>query len=145
VIPAVGQDVFWPGAFRRELKLTKVSFDNAELISRIRLSPELERLDLSNTAITDSGLRVLESMTTLQWLILDDTQVGDEGLKQINGLPKLRRLSLAGTNVSDRGLDTLVEVPDLENIDLRRTKVSAAGVARLKKRFPNAVVNWSMN
>ena len=63
----------------------------------------LENLDLHQTAITDSGLKILENHPTLEELDLMDTQISDAGLASLARMPKLRYLDLEGTRITPEG------------------------------------------
>src|SRR5262245_3500831 len=64
----------------------------------------LQALKLSGIKVTDVGLRELKELKSLQSLSLIDTQVTDAGLKELKQLKGLRDLRLGGTRVTDAGL-----------------------------------------
>jgi len=67
----------------------------------------LQRLKLSGSDITDTGVTHLRGMTTLLMLELDFTQVTDAGLVHLEGLTNLEILSLRHTHVTDDGAKKL--------------------------------------
>jgi hypothetical protein len=73
----------------------------------------LQELDLSQSSITDAGLRGLEPLRSL------------------------RRLNLAETNISVAGLDLLSALPEIERVNIARTKIGAFTRWRLGSRFPH--------
>jgi hypothetical protein len=117
--------------------------------------PNVERLDLRNTNITDAGLvnlqplkrlaelRLPESITDaglenlkdlqfIQELYLDNTQISGEGLASLKNSHQLRVLVLSGTSVDDAGLGHLAGLHQLEWLNLSSTQVSDRGLARLQ-------------
>jgi hypothetical protein len=60
----------------------------------LRFFPELRRLDLSCTRITDEGLHVIDGLGNLESLALNNTAVTDTGLHHLRNVPTLQRLAL---------------------------------------------------
>jgi hypothetical protein len=73
----------------------------------LRAFPNLKRLSLWRTLITQDGLGHLSTLTLLERLSLDETRVSDEGLKALYGLSHLHYLSLWKTMVSDNGVQEI--------------------------------------
>jgi len=131
-----------PGSLRpvtpgeRELEFTAAiagpSFGDAELQKLEPVADDLVWLDLSRTAVTDAGLRVLAKMPNLTRLDLRDTSVGDAGLKAVAGLEKLESLGLYGTRVTDAGASALSRLPALRQVYVGGTPVSEAGREALR-------------
>lgn len=64
----------------------------------------LQELYLSNTAITDEGLKELTCLSGLRRLYIYHTEISDQGLEHLCTLKGLRWLTLSGTQVTDDGL-----------------------------------------
>jgi hypothetical protein len=64
---------------------------------------------LSNTKITDDGLRHLSALPSLEELNLQNTDITDQGLEQLKRSKGLNSLSVDGTNVTGR--DSMKERP----------------------------------
>src|SRR5262249_2099762 len=76
--------------------------------------PAVPGLNLSDTAITDAGLRHLEGLVGLGRLVLRGTAITDAGLQHLRGLKSLRVLDLQGTKVTDEGVAALSRaLPDV--------------------------------
>jgi hypothetical protein len=124
--------------------------------------PYLRKLDLTETSITDEGLKHLKSLEYLRYLYLLGTTVSDAGIPELQGHSRLEQLCLDGTQVTDEGvkalepldrlvmlhlategeitdacISTLVKFPDLHEIKLEGTKVTDDGKARLVKARPD--------
>ena len=94
--------------------------------------PSLKKIDLSDSAISSSGLATLADCRYLEQLNLMDTHVTDAGLAHLSSLPKLRRLSLDRTPITDDGLAHLGKLPFLRELSLSRVKISSDGAKHLK-------------
>ncbi|WP_166822954.1 protein translocase subunit SecD [Thalassoroseus pseudoceratinae] len=103
-------------------RITMVRFpagaDDAALepITQIGDTSMLTDIDLSQTAITDEGLKSLAGLKNLQVLNLDGTQVTDAALPELAKHPKLRELSIADTSITDEGL--LEHIGDFESLTI---------------------------
>lgn len=64
----------------------------------------LQELYLSNSSITDDGLKELACLSGLRRLYIYHTEITDEGLENLCALKSLRWLTLSGTHVTDEGL-----------------------------------------
>jgi hypothetical protein len=67
----------------------------------------LQRLDLSNTGVSDASLKYLRKLEFLESLILTETSVSDLGLKDICHLKMLKEIDLAKTSVTDTGVEKI--------------------------------------
>jgi Leucine-rich repeat (LRR) protein len=72
---------------------------------------------------------------------LSDTNVTDDGLKHLQGLTQLRTLDLSATNVTDAGLKHLQGLTELQILDLNGTKATGDGVKRLQRALPNCRIS----
>ena len=82
---------------------------------------QLTSLDLSNTQITDLGLKELRKLTTLTSLNLKYTGVSDLGLCELAALSNLETLNLDSTKITDAGLIELRLLQNLTELELGRT------------------------
>ena len=97
-------------------------------------------LDLSETHVTDAGLKELAGLKQLTTLDLFGTQVTDAGLKELAGLMQLTTLYLSETQVTDAGLKELAGLKQLTTLDLSYTRVTATGTAELGKALPHCKI-----
>ena len=72
-----------------------------------KISLNTEDLDLSQTKVTDAGLKELGKLKRLTALHLNNTKVTDAGLKELKELKQLEFLNLSNTQVTDAGLKEL--------------------------------------
>jgi hypothetical protein len=111
--------------------------DDLRLLANL---PELERLNLTDTQITDAGLVHLKLCPRLTFLSLEDTAVTDQGLSKLMALQDLEGLSLNGTKITDAGLDQLAGLPNLNQVWLRKTAITNAGYRKLQSAAPQIVI-----
>ena len=114
---------------RRDHRLDPLS--DALMIHVGRLSG-LEELDLSQSAVTDSGILQLRGLKNLRVLKLTDTAIGDAGLAHLSRLTNLRVLNLDGNAISDAGLTHLSGLSNLLELSLEDTGLTDAGLIHLK-------------
>jgi len=119
--------------------LAEASVDDVRLEALLPFA-ELQRLDLTNTQLTDAGLLHLETLTNLIWLKLEGTRITDSGLLHLKGLTKLQYLNLGKTQVSDAGLVHLKELTNLQSLNLSGTQISRQGYEALRLAMPNCEV-----
>src|SRR5216117_114249 len=92
--------------------------NDAEMMELARL-PDLERLDLSHTRITDEGMLNLKPAPKIKDLKLYYSEwITDQGITAIKGWKRLARLNVRGTRVSDGTLDIVSHMPGLEALDI---------------------------
>ncbi len=89
-----------------------------DLSRRASESSNLERnqvvgVNLSSVRITDTALKLVALLPSLEMLLLNGTDVTDQGLKHLHGLKSLKTLFLRQTKVTDAGVADLQEaLPD---------------------------------
>jgi internalin A len=102
--------------------------NDVELIDIARL-PNLERLDLSHTRVSDEGIRNLKAATKIRELNLYYAeQITDQGMSGIKDWKMLKRLNLRGTRISNGTLEILSHMPQLEALDVANTQVTDNGL-----------------
>jgi len=102
--------------------------NDADLIELARL-PDLERLDLSHTRITDEGMLNLKPAPKIKDLSLFYSEwITDQGMTAIKGWKRLTRLNVRGTRISDGTLEIVSHMPGLEALDIAHTEVTDVGL-----------------
>jgi Leucine-rich repeat (LRR) protein len=122
-------------------------FDDDSLAQLIKTyGNHLSGLEVSNTGITDRGLRHLAGLPHLTDLRIGNidprhllpgdplplNKITDAGLVHLKTLTKLQGLNLVGLPITDAGLDALKDLPNLGGLYLDRTRVTGPGLGRLK-------------
>jgi hypothetical protein len=94
--------------------------------------PDLKRLDLSLTRISDHGLRALKTAPAIEDLNLYFAeQISDEGTAVLRNWKHLKRLNLRGTKITDSTLEVLAGVPTIEWLDIGWAQVTDTGLDHL--------------
>lgn len=92
--------------------------------------PNLEKLNLTDTAVTQEGLQLL-SRLKLKNLVVQGCRIGDSALKHVP--PTVTHLDLFMTNVTDAGIKELYFLHELETLDVACCQVTDQGVFDLTK------------
>jgi Leucine-rich repeat (LRR) protein len=94
--------------------------------------PDLRRLDLSLTRISDRGLRALKPAPAIEELNLYFAeQITDEGASVVRNWKHLKKLNLHGTKITDSTLEFLAGVPTLEWLDIGWAQITDTGLDHL--------------
>jgi serine/threonine protein kinase len=118
------------------VQLAEVPESDAEKLSFLEKLGEndIQRLDLSGTALKSEAINNINRLTKLDSLSLNSTTIADEALEQLR-LSELTGLDLTGTAASDRSMISIVKnCPKLHWMQLRgNSRVTNEGVAILTK------------
>jgi Leucine-rich repeat (LRR) protein len=101
---------------------------SADLLAKLTALPEIERLSLSQSDVTDAALHSLKQLPELRYLDLSDTAITNAGLAQLALLPQLESLLLARTRITGAGLAALTKLKNLEGLELGGTAIQDAGL-----------------
>jgi beta-lactamase regulating signal transducer with metallopeptidase domain len=93
--------------------------------------PELSRLSLQRSNVTDEDLQQFKGLKKLTALNLWDAKISDAGVAAIAELSALQTLQLGGTGITDDGLKSVAKLNALRELDLARTKITDAGLKSL--------------
>jgi internalin A len=105
--------------------------NDVEMLELGRL-PDLERLDLSHTRISDEGMLNLKAAPKVKELKLYYSEwITDQGLTAIKNWKHLERLDLRGTRVSDGTLEVVSHLTTIEALDIAQTEVTDLGLENL--------------
>src|SRR5215475_4663769 len=106
-------------------------------LHKLALMPDLTRLDLSLTRITDQGMQELKSAPGIvDFSLYFAEYVTDEGLAAIKGWKKLKRLNIHGTKTSDTTLEHIAGITTLEALNIGSAMITDVGLERLTS-LPN--------
>ncbi|MGV8947924.1 MAG: leucine-rich repeat domain-containing protein [Candidatus Paracaedibacter sp.] len=108
----------------------------------VQIFPNIEKLNLRNTQITDVGLSYLKEAKNLQSLNIRDCEqhlsykndgITREGLKNLSQLTSLRWLNLSGMPITDETLKDLSNLKNLETLIFRGGHITSTGFNHLLK------------
>jgi hypothetical protein len=112
-------------------------------IGSLRLSRCLnciECLNLSDTNLTDDGLKIISTLPRLYWLQLRNTQVTENGLNALSGAPSLEMLEISGTSIDDQAIPILASFRKLKHLLILRTRITDDGLQKLRESMPDCKI-----
>lgn len=93
---------------------------------------ELKSLDVSRSAVTDEGIRMLGQFTALTRLDMTSLQIDGSGLEGLAPLSNLRELTLSAVQMgSSAGWEHLGKLPQVESLTLTSANITDANVSTL--------------
>jgi hypothetical protein len=110
-----------------------------DCLEPLRSIPNLVWLNLSNTNITNDGLKQLSALP-LTRLHLEKTRIGDAGLEYLKDLANLEYLNLYATQVTDAGLEHLAGLKQLKRLYVWQSGVTDEGIRKLNESLPELVI-----
>jgi len=98
---------------------------------RAKELPNLRRLGLVYSVVSDAGFETLAGLRQLTTLRMDDCSLDPEGSRRLTAMSNLRELVLINCTLDDATLESIGQLPRLRVLDLRSTKVSSTGLRHL--------------
>jgi hypothetical protein len=112
-------------------------------VSKLTKLKKLRRLDLSGSAITAAGVKLLAAFPALERLSLWNVKgIDDSVVAHLEALRSLRSVDLSDTAVGDAALARLATLANLRHLYVSETNVTAEGVAAFRAKHPLCVVSW---
>jgi Leucine Rich repeat len=109
-----------------------------DLIRHLKHFPELQRLDLTYTNVTDDWLPAIAELKSLRRLELGHARVGGREFHRLRSLPHLEELNLVYCPVRDEFLDDLAAIGSLKKLNLFRcSHLSAQAIAEFRTARPD--------
>jgi len=105
------------------------------------LEKQLVWLNLGNTAITDSALRVISELQNLTRIYLNNTAITDSGLALLKTIKPLRYINLVNTKITATGLMQLRELKELRSVYLYQSGIDKKEWLNLKRVFPKTMLD----
>lgn len=121
----------------RRLKLNRSGVSDKEL-AEIATLKELRVLIIPESQVTDKGAADLEKLTRLETLDLSDNrQLTDKAMAHVKTLLRLENLFLTKTGLTDKGLGELKTLEALRDMTAAGTKVTAKAAEEFAEEMPN--------
>jgi uncharacterized membrane protein/YHS domain-containing protein len=105
------------------------------------LLPEIADLSLARSRVGDETMKLAARMPNLSRLDVRETGVTDAGIAALKGHAQLAELVLARTHLTDAAVDRLLELPALKRVFLWGSGLDAASLARLRQQRPELLVD----
>lgn len=106
-----------------------------EQISLLNETPQLQKLWLRDSRVSDKGLRELPRLDSLRSFSVPATST-ENGLICLTRLPHLKSLQLTGIEITPTVVDWIAQLQDLEELDLRGVRLDASLFRRLREARP---------
>jgi hypothetical protein len=104
-------------------------------LDQILTQSQLTSLDVSSSQIIDQELLLVgQHLLKLRALNVSDSPITNEGLKTLGALTDQEMLNLSGTKVNSDGLEFVLEFPKLQEINLTRIILSKNFLDRLSSK-----------
>ena len=100
------------------------------------LEKNIASIRLSGTRISDKSLKWISGLPNLSKLYLDNTLITDEGIALLKNTTELRYLNLVGTSITEKGLRALSSLPLLKSVYLYQSEVKIEDMAEIQQRMP---------
>jgi hypothetical protein len=93
------------------------------------------------TRTGDGSLGPLRSLPNVRRVVLSYTSITDAGLETLGAMTQLEELDISNNNrITDTGLANLRGLVNLQRLDVRSTKVTDAGITELRRTLPRLIV-----
>lgn len=99
---------------------------NDVALTKIASMRNLQDLNLEHSAITNAGLKNLESLN-VSVLNLAKSKINSDGALSLSRMPKLASLNISQTVFSDKGLEPIASIPTLKTLTLDETAITNEG------------------
>ena len=124
-----------PNLRRLTLNKSRVTDKDLALIAGCK---NLQLLVLPESGITDNGLAAITKLTRLEHLDLSDNpRLTDKAIEHIKTLERLEVLLLNKTGITDTGLFELAPLEGLRTLNVAATKVTAEAAEKFPTQMPN--------
>jgi uncharacterized membrane protein len=97
-----------------------------------RLAPNILRLNLRRSGITDADIKTIARFENLRQLRVEQNEITDAGATDIATLPHLTSLNLTNTRITDKGFEAVAALPGLKTLYVWGTPVTRAAVEKVK-------------
>jgi len=109
------------------------TFCTAKGFAAIQKLPNLRRLILNKSGVSDKELATIAGCKELRELVLPESTITDAGLAEVEKLTKLEKLDVSdAVKVTDKGLGHIVKLERLEELHMNKTSITDKGLLELK-------------
>ena len=115
-----------------DIAIKEASRDSISGIEQTAIAPQIARLDLGGTQITDAIFEKLMLLPNLTILKLDNTSISGKNIDVLSSLEHLISINLAASQFEEAHLQKLSSFKNLKKVYLYNTKVKSEGVQTLK-------------
>ncbi|HYH65991.1 MAG TPA: hypothetical protein VD866_14940 [Urbifossiella sp.] len=116
-----------------EIQIVDATACTAKGFAALKALPNLRRLKLNRSGVTDKELVEIATLAQLRVLIIPEAQITDKGAAELEKLTRLETLDLSDNpRISDKSMAHVKTLLRLENLFLNKTGLTDKGLAELK-------------
>jgi Leucine-rich repeat (LRR) protein len=116
-----------------EIHIVDATACTARGFAALKALPNLRRLKLNRSGVTDKELAEIAALSQLRVLIIPEAQITDKGAAELEKLPRLETLDLSDNpRLTDKAMAHVKTLLRLENLFLNKTGLTDKGLAELK-------------
>lgn len=109
-----------------------------------KLGPQILRLNLRRSGVTDSQLETISAFPNVRRLRLEDNPITDAGVGALQRLIHLQSLTLHRTKITDSGLAALEGLPGLKEVYVWQSQVTEAAASRFRAKNPDILLDTGL-
>lgn len=128
-----------------DFSLADTTLGGDQIKSLLDAKEQIVWLNLSRSTITDDGLQTVGQLPNLLKLRLDQTEVTDAGIAHLTNLKQLEYLNLYGTKVGDGIVEHIKQLPNLKKLFLWQTNITEEAVSELRAAMPELDINTGVD
>jgi len=119
------------------LNFVNVKEVNEAMIQEVNsMDQQVTILKFTGLPVTDHVLKNISILPNLEKIQLEKTNITDAGVAELNKFPRLETVNLYGTNITDDGLKAIA-MSNIKKVNLWNTKVSQRGIRSLASKYPD--------
>ena len=123
----------------------KRDLNDADLANLAKIAPQILRLNLHRSGLTDAQLKIVAAYPNVRRLRLDYTAITDAGMPSVIAMKNLDNLSITNTKVTDAGVAGLSQVKNLHFLYVWGSAVTQPALDKLKMALPELKSSGGMN
>ncbi len=117
------------------------SLDKSTFSALRKIGDHVLELNFQDTNFDDALAKWLKYFPNLQKLQLQNSRISNKSISHLHKLNKLQSLNIYGTNVDDEAIGLLAEFPSLQILYCWQSKITAKGASQLKNALPSLKIN----
>ncbi|MBN1853490.1 MAG: hypothetical protein JW829_12225 [Pirellulales bacterium] len=94
------------------------------VVAQLPAFGKLKNIDARGAPLDDDHLAIIGQLDSLIGLTVTETNVTDEGMKHLTGLGNIINLTLYGTNVGNQGLKEIGKLKSVKILNIANTRIS---------------------
>jgi uncharacterized membrane protein/mono/diheme cytochrome c family protein len=106
-----------------------------------RLCEQVYVLDAAGPLTDDNSIRFISKLNHLQKLNLSNSSISDSIIPSLGSLQELAQLNITGTKITNNGLDGLKKLKKLKSLYIFRTNINLSNWEKIKLQLPGVIID----